>query len=140
MEKDQGWCKNCRKHFESGLHGFTSEGCPSENRIFGQMSHFWTKEGLFGQKRRVLGQKCRVLGQKGALWTKVAFSDKINLQMDSLQISCHNWCTQMVSLLDESFHAIDIRSLVTIGAPKWILSWMNPFMQLTSDILSQLVH
>ena len=46
------------------------EGCPSENRIFGQMSDFWTKEGLFGQKRRVLGQKCRVLGQKGGFLDK----------------------------------------------------------------------
>ena len=34
------------------------------------MSHFWTKEGLFGQKRRVLGQKCRVLGQKGGFLDK----------------------------------------------------------------------
>ena len=48
----------------------TPEGCPSENRIFGQMSHFWTKEGLFGEKRRVLGQKCRVLGQKGGFLDK----------------------------------------------------------------------
>ena len=50
--------------FKSLCFLFLPEGCPSENRIFGQMSHFWTKEGLFGQKRQVLEQKCWVLGQK----------------------------------------------------------------------------
>ena len=48
-------------------------------RIFGQKRGFLDKNVGFWDKNVGFWDK------KGAFWTKVAFSDKINLQMDSLQ-------------------------------------------------------
>ena len=53
-------------------------------RIFGQKRGFLDKNVGFWDKNVGFWDK------KGAFWTKVAFSDKIKLQMDSLQMFIKN--------------------------------------------------